>query len=93
MKTHNKTHFPFVAPKPQNMMPLEQVFCMVWLAQTCSFKELRAKQNLIEQQIRSAHQLRLDTANLLVIQDNIAAAIAYQSFPNHTLWVSFIKLS
>ena len=92
MKTlKKKTYFPFIVSTPRSMMPLEQVFCMVYLAQTCSLRELRAKQNVIEQQICSAHKRNLPADNLFAMQDNVAAAVAYQSFPDD-LWMSFIRI-
>lgn len=92
MKTLKKnTYFPYSVPEPREMMLLEQVFCMVWLAQTYRLDELRAKQYCAEQQIQSAHQHRLPHDNLLAVQDNLSAAVAYQSFPHDTLWVSFIR--
>jgi len=41
--TSNNT-FPFVVPCPKDMKPLEQVMCMVYLAQNCSLSELRNRQ-------------------------------------------------
>lgn len=75
------------------MKPLEQVFCMIWLAQNHSLEDLRTKQDIIEQQICSAHKRNLPTDNLLAMQDNLSAAVAYQSFPENSIWMSFIRLS
>ena len=84
MKTlKKKTYYPYFVS--------EQVFCMVHLAQTCNLKELRKKQDLIEQQIHSAHQHGLPTEDMLSMMDNITAAVAYQSFPDD-LWMSFIRI-
>jgi len=91
MTTHNITHFPFVIPAPQHMKPLEQVMCMVYLAQTYSLEELRERQNIIEQQIQSANIHRLPTKDLLAMQENLCAAVAYQTYPDDTVWMSFIQ--
>jgi hypothetical protein len=92
MKTRtNKSYFPFNVSEPQHMLPLEQVFCLVWLAQNYSLAELRKKQDIIEQQIQSAHKRSLLADNLLAMQDNVAAAVAYQAFPDDDLWASFIR--
>jgi hypothetical protein len=91
MKTKKKTYFPYFVPEPQSITTLEQVFCMVHLAQNHSLDDLRAKQDLIEQQIQSAHQHCLPTENLLAMQDNLSAAVAYQAYPDDDLWMSFIR--
>lgn len=91
MKTRNITHFPYLVAKPQHMKPLEQVMCMVYLSQNYSLEDLRAKQDVVQQQIQSAHNYCLPTEDLLAIQDNLSAAVAYQSFPDDTVWMSFIK--
>lgn len=83
---------PIVQVEPKDMNLLEQITCMVYLAQSHSLEELRAKQDLIDQQIHTAHQHNMDTANLLAMQDNLSAAVAYQSFPEHSIWMSFIRL-
>lgn len=88
--TSNNT-FPFVVPCPKDMKPLEQVMCMVYLAQNCSLGELRKRQGLIEQQIQSAHKRCLSTDDLCAMQANVSAAVAYQSFPDDNLWMSFIR--
>lgn len=75
------------------MKPLEQVVCMVYLAQNYSLEELRAKQDVVQQQIQSAHKHHLPIDNLLAMQDNLSAAVAYQSFPENSTWMSFIRLS
>lgn len=64
---------------------------MVWLAQNCGLRQLRTKQDIIQQQIQSAHKRSLPTDNLFAMQDNVAAAVAYQTFPDDDLWVSFIR--
>jgi len=91
MKTQKTSYFTFTVSEPRNITTLEQVFCMVWLSQNCSLKQLRAKQDIIEQQIQSAHKRNLPTDNLLAMRENISAAVAYQSFPEDPVWVSFIR--
>jgi len=91
MNKTNSIH-PIIQVEPQNMNILEQITCMVYLAQSHSLEELRAKQDLVDQQIHTAHQHNMDTANLQAMQDNLSAAVAYQSFPEHSIWMSFIRL-
>jgi hypothetical protein len=92
MKTEqlSKT-FPFIVSRPSIMKPLEQVVCMVHLAQNCSLAELREKQSLIEQQIESANKRSLAIDDLLAMQSNVDAAIAYKSYPDGEMWMSFIR--
>lgn len=91
MKIKILAHFPFIVSEPQHMLSLEQVFCMVWLSQNYTLGELRAKQDIIHQQIQSAYKRNLPTDNLMAMQDNVAAAVAYQTFPDDDLWMSFIR--
>lgn len=93
MKTKKITHFPYVVPEPRHMKPIEQVMCMVYLAQNYSIEDLRAKQDVVQQQIQSAHIHHLPTDNLLAMHDNLSAAVACQSFPENSTWMSFIRLS
>ena len=83
---------PYLNIQPQDMKPLEQVLCMVYLAQTLTLDELRFRQELIEKQLQIAHSRRMDPGNILAMQSNIDAAIAYQSFPNESTWMAFIRL-
>lgn len=83
--------FPFIVSRPSVMMPLEQVVCMVYLAQNCSLEELRERQGLVEQQIQSANKRQLVIDDLLAMQSNLDAAVAYQSCPDDDLWMSFIR--
>jgi hypothetical protein len=89
---NNNTIHPIIQVEPQNMNILEQITSMVYLAQSHSLEELRAKQDLVDQQIYTAHQHNMDIANLLAMQDNLSAAVAYQTFPDHNIWMSFIRL-
>jgi hypothetical protein len=91
MNNKNTIH-PIIQVEPQNMSILEQITSMIYLAQSHSLEELRAKQDLVDQQIHTAHQHNLDVNNLLAMQDNLSAAVAYQSYPAHNIWMSFIRL-
>jgi hypothetical protein len=64
---------------------LEQITSMIYLAQSHSLEELRAKQDLVDQQIYTANQHNIDVSNLLAMQDNLSAAVAYQSYPDRNI--------
>ena len=83
---------PFLKIQPKDMKPLEQVLCMVYLAQSLTLEELRFRQELVEKQLHIANSRRMDPNNLLAMQSNIDAAVAYQSFPDDLAWMSFIKM-
>ncbi len=83
---------PIMQVEPKDMNLLEQITCMVYLAQAHSLEELRAKQDLVGQQIQTAHQNNVDVSNLQAMQDNLSAAVAYQSFPEHNVWMTFLRL-
>ena len=83
--------FPFLKIQPQDMKPLEQVLCMIHLAQTCSLEDLRFRQELVEKQLKIAHSRRMDPGNILAMQRNLDAAVSYQSFPNELDWITFIR--
>lgn len=89
MKVSNT--FPFIVSRPSIMKPLEQVVCMVYLAQNYSLKELRERQGLIEQQIQSANKRQLAIDDLMAMQANLDAAVAYKSCPDDAMWTSFIR--
>jgi hypothetical protein len=91
MKQINTIH-PIIKVEPKDMNLLEQITSMIYLAQSHSLEELRAKQDLVDQQIHTAHQHNLDVNNLLAMQDNLSAAVAYQTFPEHNIWMSFLRL-
>jgi len=91
MNNKNTLH-PIIQVEPKNMNILEQITCMVYLAQSHTLEELRAKQDLIGQQIHTAHEHNMDTANLLAMQDNLSAAVAYQTYPDRNIWMSFLRL-
>lgn len=91
METRKITHFPYLVPEPRYMKPIEQVMCMVYLAHNYSLEELRAKQDIIEQQIIAAHKHHLSIDNLSAMQDNLCATVAYQAYPDDDLWMSFIR--
>jgi len=83
---------PIMQVEPKDMNLLEQITCMVYLAQSHTLEELRTKQDIVVQQIHTAHQHNLDVSNLLAMQDNLSAAVAYQSYPAHNIWMSFLRL-
>ena len=89
--TEQNTIFPYLKIQPKDMKPLEQVLCMVYLAQTYSLEDLRFKQELLEEQLKIAYKRKLNTDNLIAMQSNLDAAVAYQSFPNESCWMSFIR--
>lgn len=68
MNKINTIH-PIIQVEPKNMNLLEQITCMVYLAQSHSLEELRAKQDLVGQQIQTAHQNNVDVSNLQAMQD------------------------
>lgn len=90
-----KKKFPFQVSRPASMTILEQVLCMVWLANTCTLKELREIQSLLEKQFEKARiNNRPESVfkELEAMQNNTDAAVAYQSFDNNT-WLAFIDTS
>ena len=89
--TEQNTIFPYLKIQPKDMKPLEQVLCMVYLAQTYSLEDLRFRQELLKEQLKITHKGKLNTDNLIAMQANIDASVAYQSFPNDSCWMSFIR--
>ena len=89
--TERNTIFPYLKIQPKDMKPLEQVLCMVYLAQTYTLEDLRFKQELLEEQLKIAYKRKLNTDNLLAMKSNLDASVAYQSFPNDSCWMSFIR--
>lgn len=85
-----KKNFPFQVRRPSEMSAMEQIACMIYLAGSNTLEELRKKQDLIEQQIVSAYRQRHPLDCLHAMQDNIAAAVAYQQFED-TSWMAFIR--
>ena len=78
---------------PKDMMIVEQVFVMVWLAQNHTLRQLRQRQEIIQQQIKMAARNHLPEKtfeNLDMMDENTAAAIHYQTFPDDG-WIRFIK--
>ncbi len=73
------------------MKVLEQVICMVYLSKTLTLEELRFRQELVEKQLQIANSRKLDPGNILAMQANLDAAVAYQSFPDDLTWISFIR--
>lgn len=82
---------PYLKIQPQDMKPLEQVLCMIHLAQTMTLDELRFRQELVEKQLKIAHSRRMDPGNILAMQRNLDAAVSYQTFPNELDWITFIR--
>lgn len=95
MKTKKqKKSFPFRLPRPRNMLVLEQVLCMVWLADNKTLQELRQGQSNIEQQQHMARENNCSEstrADLGAMADNYAAAVAYQTFTEDDFWLAFIN--
>jgi hypothetical protein len=86
--------FPFQVSEPKDMTVLEQVLCAVYLATHKTLKELRQGQSLIEQQFKMARENRCPQKtfdNLGAMQDNYAAAVAYQTFGEDSCWMAFIN--
>lgn len=80
--------------RPRDMQVLEQVFCMVWLAENKTLEELRQGQSIIEQQGKIAREKKCPEqtfADLSAMMDNYCAAVAYQTFPKHNTWMAFIN--
>lgn len=85
-------YFPFQVGKPSEMLPLEQIFCMVWLAKKYPLEDIRKMQDIVNDQIEIAHLRKMDEAldNLRMISDNLCAVVAYQCFHDN-FWMTWIK--
>jgi len=84
----------FHLPCPKDMKPLEQVACMVWLAENHTLEELRQKQSLITRQLEIAQKKNMSNyilENIGARWDNITASIAYQTFKDINTWMAFIN--
>ena len=96
MKTiKNKKVAPNIGCEVKDMLPLEQVLCMIFLADNCTLKELRHKQVMIKEQLNIAYKKQLPEkahANLGMMADNMAAAVAYQIWPEEDFWLAFIQI-
>ena len=94
MKTiKNKKLAPMIGCQPSEMMPLDQILCMMWLADNHTLEELRERQNMIKQQKLSAVERNLPEttfAELVAMQSNTDAAVAYQTWPNDIWWLAHI---
>jgi len=89
-----KTIFPFQVSEPRKMTILEQVVCMVWLSETKTLTELRQCQSLVEQQFTMARRnncAEKTFENLISMQSNYDAAVAYQTWPESEMWLAFIN--
>jgi len=85
---------PYIKCCPADMLPLEQVLCMIWLADNHTLAQLRQKQNLINVQIITAVKKQLPKKtlnNLSMMIDNVTAAVAYQTFKDDNFWLAFIQ--
>ena len=84
-----------VGCRTKDMLPLEQVLCMIWLAKNCDLKDLRCRQSLIRQQQERAYKRNLSDSvhdELGMMADNTAAAVAYQTFGiDEGFWLAFIQ--
>ena len=84
--------YPFASVRPRDMKPLEQVFCMVWLAGNFCLYDLRQRQQLVEDQLDIAKRNNSCTEvieDLNMMAENMAAAVAYQTFSDD-IWMEFI---
>lgn len=82
--------------KPKDMLPLEQVACMIWLANNCTLPELRERQDIINMQKKAANEYHLDEAldNLSMMWKMTTAAVCYQCFDeNECHWLMYIEAS
>ena len=96
MSTITKKHFPFCVGEPRKMRPVEQIFCMVWMADNLELKELRERQDLITQQIERAIEQECPEyvfQDLHMMWDNVTAAVAFQTFKDIDTWMGFIAMS
>jgi len=86
---------PVQTGRPREMQVLEQVICMVWLAENKTLEELRQGQYIIEEQGKQARKAKapeMTFADLSAMMDNYCAAVAYQTFPEHNTWMAFINV-
>jgi hypothetical protein len=96
MTEMTKKQFPFCVGEPRKMRPLEQIFCMVWMANNFILEELRVRQDLITQQIESAIERECPEyvfQDLHMMWDNVTAAVAFQTFKDIDTWMGFIAMS
>lgn len=95
-KKADKKRYPFGSIRyARDMMPLEQILVMVWLADNHTLKELRERQRVITSQFQIACVKNLpDTTfeDLDMMSNNTAAAVAFQTFPDMDTWMAFIQL-
>lgn len=94
MKTKTRQSAPLIGCRPSDMKPLEQILCMIWMADNLSLKELRERQTLIELQFKKARENKtIDRAynELMMMQSVTDAAVAYQSWPKLSVWEAFIQ--
>lgn len=85
---------PYTKCPPADMLPLEQVLCMIWLANNQTLVQLRQHQNLLNTQIIMAvknHLPERTLDNLSMMIDNVTAAVAYQTFKEDNFWLAFIQ--
>ena len=94
-KTVDKKRYPFGSiVHARDMMPLEQILIMVWLADNYTLKELRERQSIINCQIQTACDKNLPETtfmDLSMMIDNASAAVAFQTFPDLDTWMAFIQ--
>ena len=93
-KTKTKKPAPRIGCRPADMKPLEQILCMIWLATNHTLEELRKRQTLIELQFKKARELNCSDRTfkeLMMMQSNTDAAVAYQSWPKRSVWQAFIQ--
>jgi hypothetical protein len=93
MKYIGNEMFPFQVPQASDMKPMDKVACMVWLSTYKTLKELRHRQDIVQQQFAIAIQQNRPEktlANLEAVRDYTDAAVAHQQFPDSKCWIGFL---
>ena len=85
--------FPFQVSEPHKMTILEQVLCVVWMAKNYTLEHLRNCQTANGKQLQGLNERNSTERvrkNLLAMQENLAATVAYQTLGEDSVWMSFI---
>lgn len=93
MMTEITSYLPLPITDPSNMKPVEQVYCIVSLANKFTVDEIKDKRNQIDLHIKQARQSNLPDnhlKDLFMIRSLHTAAIAYQVFQNY-MWTYFVR--
>ena len=83
---------------PKDMLIVEQVFVAIWLAQNHTLKDLRVRQDIIEQQMKACIKRSLPEYvydNLNMMMELTCSAIAYKTAYDGTdyTWMGFLVYS